>query len=1414
METRAVSHDLRDSSLTLTTVAKSLIPRFFLTSIFLTFLMSASYGQSIRYVDATATGSGNGASWADAFTSVTEAIDASIPGDEIWVARGTYKEAIHFEKQTALYGGFTGTEMAREERDWEANPTILDATGLNERVVRVDSVNGTTIDGFTLTGAGTSGGANQIGPGGGIYYRSVDSATLANCTITGNRSDRDGGGIACDEAILSVSNCKIIGNRARSSGGAIYCIRADCNFTDCELSGNQSGSGGGINCRSSQAVLLNCRVTNNFAEGDGGGIFLRQSTLTGSRCIIANNSSGSSGGGLRTDTSNIALTHCTITGNRAAADGGGIYNDFSVPHLTNCILWNPGREVFNTGSSSPVITHSCVQGGFSGLGNLDAYPLFVHPPGEDFALQDGSPCINSGTDIALSFNGAAPDMGASESPATYAQGPTQHIPLLLHVNANAGKGGQGENWSNALQSISDALVRCSASDEIWVAEGTYYEDVNFEPGLALIGGFAGNETTRDQRDPGMNPTTIESPGFARSVITICQIENTRIEGFSVVSVESTQTGIACREVQSALLKDCRVYGQLFLSLSSPTVEICTISSGGVRCSYSNPTFLSSFITDNVPGIDCYSSNPKFQNCQITNNTRGIVCDSSDPTFTNCTLADNGGFQGQSMKLAYSSPTITNSIISTNQQHLVDLIVTQDTQSAPVITYSLVDASEGGEFNIDTDPLFVDPENGDYRLQPGSPCIDAGNPATEFNDGCLPPGQGTVRNDMGYTGGAGNCDVLTGSTVPTFTPTPTITPTPTPPCDSGYYVLDSYGGRHRVGNPTTITGSLYFGYVIARDLEKATVQVGQATGTDLVVLDGAGVAHFVEYPNQSIPQMFYFGDELNEFPQGRAVDLELPIDNQGLWVLTDSGGIYRAGSALDGTPVRVPNTDGFGLGWDVPIGPDMRAPGLEAPGGATLRAVSLVVVDEDENSIADGYVIIDSMGGRFHIDNEGNEFPADSSMDAPENSPQKLLDPIAYAWPFFKGLDIARDAELHSSQQGVILFDGWGGIHPVPVDDSANPVFFANNRDPENPNELITTVGMPYITAGFPPPGQEGSGLEQDAASIFEDLEFSAGCGNGFYTLDKFGGVFAFGAAREDPDSPMPPFSGSPYFFPNQLAESIEIFGGNETDFETDFGLVVTIDLPRLQEGARPLRLVRIPAGSFLMGARQGQVGADPDEFPRHEVVMGHDFYIGETEITQAQFRAITGQGCGPTCERPDFPQSFELNMSANSLLPFIDELRTQTGLPIRLPSEAEWEYACRAGSETRFHFGEYPECTGDCVDCENPANGIRLTDFMNYCVSPQGNASRSVATLLPNAFGLYDMHGSYWEWCGDSYHSSYENAPTDGSAWIDNDGTPEVIRGGVYLAGPDLGTSTSRFSEAAGHFGPIGLRVVWDLTSD
>ncbi|MCA9416977.1 MAG: hypothetical protein KC917_11930, partial [Candidatus Omnitrophica bacterium] len=400
--------------------------------------------------------------------------------------------------------------------------------------------------------------------------------------------------------------------------------------------------------------------------------------------------------------------------------------------------------------------------------------------------------------------------------------------------------------------------------------------------------------------------------------------------------------------------------------------------------------------------------------------------------------------------------------------------------------------------------------------------------------------------------------LTMTPTPTETPTGTLSPTatatatmePGQDCDGGYYVLDSLGGRHRVGNPPIITGSVYFGTDVARDMERYTPRELDAkllpTETNLMVLDAYGAAHPVGTMT-AIPQEFYFASD-----NFRAVDLTMTRDGAGFWVLADNGTIWRAGSAKEPSePALLAGTDLGVLGTDIPL-PD-RDPNL-AQGGVTLRAVSFLVIDEDENSRAEGYVILDSMGGRYHFDADGNEIPAGSSAGATGNDPALLLDPEGYAWPFFVGLDIARDMELHPTQGGVVILDGWGGIHPVPVDSETSPVFFANNAVSATDSTPLQSVGMPFIVTGFDDPAtpsiDERETLDIDGASIFTDLEFSAGCPNSsLYTLDKFGGIFVLGTARADESNPMPDFENSPYFYPYLYAEDMEFFSSDETTFK-------------------------------------------------------------------------------------------------------------------------------------------------------------------------------------------------------------------------------------------------------------------------
>lgn len=199
-------------------------------------------------------------------------------------------------------------------------------------------------------------------------------------------------------------------------------------------------------------------------------------------------------------------------------------------------------------------------------------------------------------------------------------------------------------------------------------------------------------------------------------------------------------------------------------------------------------------------------------------------------------------------------------------------------------------------------------------------------------------------------------------------------------------------------------------------------------------------------------------------------------------------------------------------------------------------------------------------------------------------------------------------------------------------------------------------------------------------------------------------------------------------------------------------------------------LVVIPAGSFEMGTNNGAT----DEKPVHRVSIKQPFALGKTEITQGEWKAVMGnspsyfKNCGDTCPVEQ--------VSWNDAKEFIQKLNVKTGRKYRLPSEAEWEYACRAGDPQEY-------CGGDKVDS------------LAWYYNNGGGLPHSAAQKQANAWGLFDMSGNVWEWVEDGYHDDYHGAPVDGSAWQGN-AAQRVIRGGAWNLIHELVRTTTRSSGA------------------
>ena len=235
-----------------------------------------------------------------------------------------------------------------------------------------------------------------------------------------------------------------------------------------------------------------------------------------------------------------------------------------------------------------------------------------------------------------------------------------------------------------------------------------------------------------------------------------------------------------------------------------------------------------------------------------------------------------------------------------------------------------------------------------------------------------------------------------------------------------------------------------------------------------------------------------------------------------------------------------------------------------------------------------------------------------------------------------------------------------------------------------------------------------------------------------------------------------------------------------------------------------LDMVYIPGGTFMMGSPEGE--GDDIEKPQHQVMV-QAFFMSKYPVTQAQWWAISKRSASQHASGSELRVKRELkpnpsNFKGNSLPvekvswydaeEFCRRLSYLTGKKYRLPSEAEWEYACRAGTTTPFYFGK--TITSD------------LAHYDRQQTTPVGQ-------FPPNAFGLYDMHGLVWEWCADTWHD-YQDAFTDGSAWTVSvdDRDYRIIRGGSWLDIPYICRSAYRISSnPLVGFNHIGLRVVQEL---
>lgn len=387
------------------------------------------------HVDQSASGSNDGSSWVNAYTDLQDALDAAVAGGEIWVAAGVYKptsnpleRAVAFELRNGIeiYGGFSGTETLRAERDWQANTTILSGDIDNNDASSDDVITDTSqiqgsnslhvlagnnldasalLDGFVIT-AGYADGSNNDGSGAGLVLV-FSSPTLNNLQFSGNFASLYGGAIYNYDGAPTFNGVAFLNNRTDQFGGAIGNvgdpgklsgtppILTVPEFDNVIFKDNRASLGGAIlNVFGMSPTLTNAVFFGNSAAVDGGAIYNRAQSMP-------------------------TLINTTLSGN-SAANGGGLYNLLaSAPTLQNSIVWgntasNSGAQILNTGDSATTATYSLIEGlQLPGEGNLDGTeaandPLFVNQPTGDLRLQALSPAVDAGSNAAA--GGASTDL--------------------------------------------------------------------------------------------------------------------------------------------------------------------------------------------------------------------------------------------------------------------------------------------------------------------------------------------------------------------------------------------------------------------------------------------------------------------------------------------------------------------------------------------------------------------------------------------------------------------------------------------------------------------------------------------------------------------------------------------------------------------------------------------------------------------------------------------------------------------------------------------------------------------------------------------------------------------------------------------------------------------------------------------